>query len=102
VTDAKPVDGWQLEVPSAQVAWNIQRRWHIKAMATWDRVARSHMSTCALYLRRSHVQTTTVIQCSMRERAFEESLAATRAWRKHRQHALQLQAVLHAEEAARG
>jgi len=97
----KPHHEWELTIPSTEVAFNIQQRWHLKALATWERVACSHMSTCALYLRRSHVQPTTLYQCTMRELALQESSHATRAWRKYRQHKVQLDA-LRALEASRG
>jgi len=99
-TVAKVVRDWELRVPSAQAAFAIQRRWHLKALATWERIARSHMSTAALYLRRSHEQATTVMQCSMRELAFTEGLYATRAFRRYREHSLQLSVLLKAERVA--
>jgi hypothetical protein len=94
------VASWELEVPTLQQAFRTQKHWHEKALSTWDRVGRAHLSTAALYLRRSHAQPTTLLQCSMRELAFEEARQATRAFRKYHQHQTLLRVLDRSERVA--
>jgi hypothetical protein len=89
------VDEQMLEIHGGKVleAYDRQIRYHLKACATWERVAKSHMRTCALYLRSRPTQRTEVMRQGCAERAMEEGQNATAAYARLRTHSNELATV---------